>query len=156
MNNLKKTTQAQVLRLDDLEKIIHFEKSKLLNRIEDEFERELAGWQASWRKESLEHYLPLGWSFGLFSHTGELLGYFIAQPQLFVRGMMQTLWVERLSANGSEHSSTLIEIAYGLAREKHFQKILFHQEEDAVLPAIHFKTQSPKEQITEINTAKLM
>ncbi len=156
MNDLKKSTQAQVLRLIDLENILEFEKCKLAENVTDEFERELASWSASWRKEALEHYLPLGWSFALFGAQNDLRGYFLAQPQLFVKGLTQTLWVERLHAQSSEEAIQLAEIAYGIAREKHFQKVIFKQSEDVLLPTFHFRSQMSSRDSIEVLTSKLI
>lgn len=118
--------ETKVLRPDDMDLILAFERKRLIERFPDETERELESWNANWRQEALEHYLPLGWSFGVWS--GETLnGYFLAQPFLFFRGMTQTLWVEHLSFENQEICRQLLDLVYRCAREKHLQKVLIHQ-----------------------------
>lgn len=120
-------------QLSDLDEILHFENEKLKEQVHDEAERMLLSWHARWRKESLEHYLNLGWSFVLrdsaqassYSGEGKLLGYFLAQPFLFVEGMTQTLWVEYLSYQTLQNRDELVQLAYKLSRDKHFQKVIF-------------------------------
>ncbi len=145
----------QVLRPEDATVIVTFEQNRMFERIPDEFERELESWQSSWRQESLEHYLPQGWSFGYWSDTKILLGYFLAQPILFYRGMTQTLWVERVVGVDQQVTKSLMEVAAGIAREKHFQKVLFHQEDDISLPLEDFKIKKLEGQIYEMLTAKI-
>ena len=127
--------QARVLQPADLETIQQFEQKLLACRVSDEMEREMLSWHAPWRRESLEHYLPMGWCFGVF--TGELKGYFLAQPQLFTRGFTQALWVEHLGGEDNAVSEQLIDIAQRLCREKHFQ-MLYVQKNDGSL--LSFKT----------------
>ena len=112
---------VRILLPTDLEAILAFEKQKLTHI--DEMEREMAHWSARWRQESLEHYLPLGWSFGTFDQNDNLTGYALAQPYLFHRGLMQTLWIELLSADG-ERRELLIDTLYRWARDKHLQCII--------------------------------
>jgi hypothetical protein len=114
--------EARILQNSDLDSILQFEQELLKNTIEDQMEREMSSWHAPWRRESLEHYLPQGWSFGVFNQK-ELVGYFLAQPQLFVRGMTQSLWVEHLNAHALETRLELVDIARRLCREKHFQML---------------------------------
>ncbi|MCB0355553.1 MAG: hypothetical protein KDD40_01010, partial [Bdellovibrionales bacterium] len=56
----------KILTLGDVDTIVNFEKDILVNTIENDIERELHSWQAPWRVEALEHYLPLGWSFAVW------------------------------------------------------------------------------------------
>jgi hypothetical protein len=126
-------SQIRILQPEDLPKITDLEKRLLAEREPDETEREFASWHASWRKESLEYYLPLGWSFGVWIESAsgtELVGYYIAQPQLFTRGQTQTLWVEQLTATNDIIKDELKLIARRIAREKHFQKVIFNGEEE--------------------------
>lgn len=124
---------CRIVQLQDLDEILDFENRKLQDQIPDEMERTLHSWNARWRKESLEHYLNLGWSFlardkdkpSPFSGEGLLVGYFIAQPLLFVDGQTQSLWVEHLQYASLQARDELCEIAYKLCREKHFQKVFF-------------------------------
>jgi hypothetical protein len=147
--------QPRVLTPEDAPQIVEFEKLRLQQTIHDENERELMSWHASWRKESLEHYLPLGWSFGIWDETTtKLMGYYIAQPQLFLRGMTQTLWVERLTANTPQVGADLIELAYRICREKHFQKVLFFVHEDSDLSQSVFQLDRVTDNLMELKTAK--
>ncbi|MCB0391624.1 MAG: hypothetical protein KDD58_10040 [Bdellovibrionales bacterium] len=117
----------KVLRPRDIDHIINFEKDLLLQEIEDDTEREFAAWQAPWRVEALEHYLPLGWSFAAWEGDegdSPLLGYFLAQPFLFYKGMTQSLWLEHLQSRSENIKNELLDLAYRLCREKHFQQLL--------------------------------
>jgi hypothetical protein len=124
---------CRIVQLQDLDEILDFETKKLQEQIPDEMERTLASWNARWRKEALEHYLKLGWSFlardkdkpSAFSDEGLLVGYFIAQPLLFLDGQTQSLWVEHLAYGSLQARDELCELAYKLSREKHFQKVFF-------------------------------
>ena len=58
---------------------------------------------------------------------GELVGYFIAQPLLFFENQTQSLWVEHLQFNSLQVRDELCNLAYRLAREKHFQRVYFPQ-----------------------------
>jgi hypothetical protein len=124
---------CRIVQLQDLDEILDFENKKLQEQIPDEMERTLASWNVRWRKEALEHYLKLGWSFlareqdkpSSFSDEGLLVGYFIAQPLLFLDGQTQSLWVEHLQYGSLQARDELCELAYKLSREKHFQKVFF-------------------------------
>ena len=148
-------SQPKVLRLEDAPKIIELERNRPSFLQIEEFDREMQSWHASWRQESLNHYLPLGWSFGLWSDDEKTLeGYFLAQPQLFLRAMTQTLWVERLVAETPKASEELMDLAYRLCREKHFQKILFFLNEDAPLANSVFQLNQVSDTLMELKTAK--
>jgi hypothetical protein len=119
--------------MQDLQEILDFENRKLQELIPDEMERTLHSWNVRWRKESLEHYIPLGWSFlvrdretpSVDSDEGTLIGYFLAQPLLFLDGQTQSLWIEHLQPASLQARDELCELAYRLSREKHFQKVFF-------------------------------
>lgn len=113
--------EIRVLQLTDKDDIYQFEQKLIRCRVEDEIEREFAAWHAAWRAESLEHYLPLGWSFGIFDD--DLKGYFLGQPQLFTQGMTQTLWLEHIGYADESLKDELIDIARRICREKHFQML---------------------------------
>ena len=82
-------------------------------------------WSAPWRKESLEHYLKLGWSMARREpHTGKLMGYALAQPVLFFRGQTQTVWIEHVEAETPALVADLIDTLVRIAREKHMQRVL--------------------------------
>lgn len=115
----------QIIQLSDLDDIIQFEQKLLAEVVPDEMERTMHSWKAKWRKESLEHYLPMGWSFLAKDADSKVVGYFIAQPLLFFDGNTQTLWVEHIQSENPTIMNQLIEIAYKLSREKHFQRVLF-------------------------------
>ena len=124
---------CRVIQIQDLNEILEFENKKLIETIADEMERTLHSWNVRWRKESLEHYLALGWSFLVrdedkasnFSEEGLLVGYFLAQPLLFFDGQTQSLWVEHLQHASLQARDELCDLAYKLSREKHFQKVFF-------------------------------
>ena len=153
---------TRVIQKLDLDEIFHFEKAKLQETIADEADREIKSWNARWRKESLEFYFPIGWSFlardpsqpSTYSPEGLLVGYFLAQPLLFFDGQTQTLWVEHIQFSTLQARDELCELAYKLSREKHFQKVLF-PESQTVLNAIkNFKSQSWGPQVLSIQTTK--
>ena len=124
---------CRVIQIQDLPEILDFENRKLQGLIPDEMERTLHSWNARWRKEALEHYLALGWSFlardqekpSPHSDEGLLVGYFIAQPLLFLDGQTQSLWIEHLQYASLQARDELCELGYKLSREKHFQKVFF-------------------------------
>lgn len=134
------TLNTRIMHITDLDHIIKFEKQILSQTVTDEMEREIQSWNSRWRSESLNHYLPMGWSFVAFdkpnhkennsSHSTDenfdhLRGYFIAQPLLFFDGQTQSLWVEHFQCLDETAAQDLFELAYRLAREKHFQKVYF-------------------------------
>jgi hypothetical protein len=146
--------EIRVLRNEDVEPILAYESERLTRVEPDENERQFKAWHASWRRESLQHYLPLGWSFGIFNGA-KVSGYFLAQPQLFTRGLTQTLWVERIVADQSNTISELVDIAYKLSREKHLQRILFSVQDDTrdLAGAIQ-QLQPIHDNLFELKTAK--
>lgn len=119
--------------LDHKNEIFNFENSKLKELYPSEIEQSMARWDSRWREESLEHYLKVGWSFILRDRAwqtpecpeGALMGYFLAQPLLFLDGQTQSLWVEHLSFANLSARDRLCEFIYKLAREKHLQKVYF-------------------------------
>ncbi len=123
----------RIATLEDLNEIQEFEKKKQEESISDPVERDIQSWNAKWRKESLEHYLPTGWSFiardplikSQHSEEGQLVGYFLAQPMLFVDGQTQSLWVEYVAFSSLQSRDEICELAYRLSREKHFQRVYF-------------------------------
>lgn len=117
----------KVLRVDDLESILAYERKCLEQQIPEAVERELASWHAPWRREALEHFLPLGWSFAIWEkeYSG-LMGYVLAQPLLFFNGFTQSLWVERLGFSNEDVARQLVDVVGKTCKEKHFQKIIFN------------------------------
>jgi hypothetical protein len=88
--------------IENLQEILDFENGRLKEMYPSEIEQSMARWSSPWRQESLEHYLKTGWSFVLrnpelatvVQPLGPLIGYFLAQPLLFLDGQTQSLWVE--------------------------------------------------------------
>lgn len=113
----------RILLPADIECIQDFERTELAKKTQDEVEAELQSWSAPWRQEALEHYLPLGWSFGIFANQTELHGYFLAQPLLFFQGDTQALWIEHMSAKSPEDLEALEDLAIRWARDKHLQSV---------------------------------
>lgn len=147
---------TKILRPEDLEAIIQYELNLVQQKDGDPMELEMETWSALWRREALEQYLPLGWSFAVWSNgdAPKLLGYFIGQPFLFFRGMTQTLWVEHLNADSEEIKQHLVDVAYRTAREKHFQKVLFYNPEGYESHVQQLKSNAIEDKILEVKTAK--
>lgn len=124
---------TRIMTPDDVEEILDFENKKLVEVEPNENEREFIKWSSRWRKESLNHYSSLGWSFiardnelkSSLSTEGQLVGYFLAQPLLFLDGQTQSLWVEHVSFSTLQSRDQMVELAYKLSREKHFQRVYF-------------------------------
>ncbi len=114
----------RIAQLDDVEKVYDFEVTQNFQDDHDSFENKMLVWDSSYRKESLEHHFKLGWSFVAIDANEEIAGFFLGQPLLFVDKQTQTLWVEYVSAKSDDILTELIDIAYKLSREKHFQKVL--------------------------------
>ena len=143
------------MQAEDLPEIISFETKRLAEAGVQDEEVVFAQWQAPWREESLNHYLPLGWSFGVWKEEA-LQGYFLAQPLLFARGFTQTLWVEHLSALTPTSESELMDVAYKLAREKHFQKLLVNKKDSKEsLPKSSLSFNQISDEVFEVNTSKI-
>ncbi len=147
------TFDIRILQSSDLDAVLQFERSRLKG---DSLELDMTEWHAPWRKEALEHYLPQGWSFSLWLNN-ELKAYYIAQPQLFSRGLTQTLWIEHLSASTQAETDQLLELAYKLCREKHFQKLIIRRsEEEAHLSTgLPLKLEKHQDHLFEIKTSRM-
>jgi hypothetical protein len=115
----------RVIEAAEADQIIEFEQKRLVESTPNEMDRVMAGWHARWRKESLEHYLKMGWSFLAMDDNNQLIGYFLGQPLLFFDGQTQSLWVEHLQASSLQARDALTDLAYRLSREKHFQRVYF-------------------------------
>lgn len=143
----------QVLSLNNYDEVFAFAERNLEKAFPDEAERMFASWAVRWRKEALEHYLRLGWSF-IVRDQGQIVGFFLAQPFLFFRGQTQTLWVEHIEALDPEVREGLVDVAARVAREKHLQRVLFA---DADQYENELKKWSPSplnEPIAEVKTTK--
>ena len=114
--------EIKILTLNDLQDVLDFEKTQLQG---SDFEKEMSSWHARWRREALEHYLPLGWSF-VKRDAGQVVAYILCQPLLFFEGWTQSLWIEHVSAHDPQDGVEMIEIAYRWARDKHLQKVFFN------------------------------
>lgn len=120
------TLYCRVIQAEDLQEILDLENRKLQEQYPDEMERMIAGWNSKFRVEALNHYIPMGWSFlAKETETDRLVGYFIAQPLLFLDGQTQSLWVEHLQHTTLQARDELCELAYKLGREKHLQRVYF-------------------------------
>lgn len=144
-----------ILQAQDAAAVEQFEKARLQHM--DPFEAEMLSWNSPWRKESLEHYLPSGWCFGIWSDSTytQLKGYFLAQPLLFVDGLTQTFWIEHLKGESPKEIQDLILVAVRLAREKHFQRAIFRDNEFLHESLVQFQAQPLKSGLVEILTSKM-
>lgn len=145
--------EFQVLSLGDLEEVYAYAEERMKREIPDETDRRFRLWDVRWKREALEHYLKLGWSF-IARIDGRAVGFFLGQPFLFYRGQTQTLWVEHLEADTAQITDALSEVAVKIAREKHFQRVLFGQS-GSLRDALERWKPSPLENdIVEIRTTK--
>ena len=155
MSNLN-TYISKVASLEDLEEIHAWEQFKLKEKYSQDKDKErcqLLSWEAPWRKESLEYYFSLGWSFLLRSSSSsdsspsslsdsslssssskhqpkqkqKLVGYYLAQPLLFYRSRTQSLWVEYMQFKDSSVQKALCQLAIQSAKDKHLQEVLFYR-----------------------------
>ena len=111
--------ELQILSIVDLEQVYQF--ARVRGPKGDPF----AEWSAPWRKESLEHYLKIGWSMARRDpQTGRLLGYILAQPFLFMRKQTQTVWIEHVDAETPALVTELVDTIVRIGREKHMQRVM--------------------------------
>jgi len=143
----------QVLSPPDLDEVHAFADRALQARIPDETARVFESWSAKWRREALEHYLKLGWSF-IAREDGRVAGFFIAQPFLFFRGQTQTLWVEHIEASEAYVREALVEIAVRIAREKHLQRVIFADSDRLGSELGRWNPVPLKEPMAEVKTTK--
>lgn len=115
----------RVIQTSEIDEILEYEQRRLADLFPDEHDRMFQAWNSKWRKEALEHYLPMGWSFLARDTEGTLVGYFLGQPLLFFDGQTQSLWVEHLQSSSLQARDSLTDLAYRLSREKHFQRVYF-------------------------------
>lgn len=154
----------RIMQAEDVEEIYDYESRKLAEQIPDESDRMIHSWSVRWRKEALEHYSKLGWSFiarntdkkSTWSDEGELIGYFIAQPLLFVDGKTQSLWVEHVQFSSLQVRDELCELACKLSREKHFQKIFFQNDNTIMNSLTLFKPEPWDAKVISIKTTKAL
>lgn len=145
----------QVVAPAELEEILEFARARLSAKESDPTARQFAEWNAPWRREALEHYLNLGWSFTARKGTrGEVAGFFLGQPLLFVRGHTQTLWIEHLDALDQAALEGLADVAIRLSREKHLQRVLFAAAAGAAGALTRWKADRLDDSIMEVQTTK--
>lgn len=146
---------CRVILTEDLQDILDLENNKLQEAYPDEMERMIAGWNSRFRIEALNHYIPLGWSFLARDHESQkLVGYFIAQPLLFLQGQTQSLWVEHMQYVSSQARDELCELAYKLGREKHLQRVYFPQDNGVPNSIQTFKPESWNPDALVVKTTK--
>lgn len=124
--------EYRIAQATDLDLIYDFAEARLKLELPDDMERMIKIWSSRFRKEALEHYLKLGWSFLAYEknnsensqHSEKVLGFFLGQPLLFFEGQTQTLWIEEILGIDKNIESDLIEISYKLSKDKHFQKVI--------------------------------
>lgn len=122
--------KIRVLTIFEKDEITNFENS-IKNSLPPE-EQIFAKWNSSTRSEFLDHYLPLGWSMGIWDNKQNLKGFFLAQVILFYRSKMQSLHIEHISYLNEEVFNTLLDTAYKCAREKHLQDIVLTSDHDKI------------------------
>jgi hypothetical protein len=145
----------KVILPEDLQEILNLENKKMNELFPDEMERMIAGWNSKFRIEALNHYIPLGWSFlARELETDSLMGYFIAQPLLFVDGHTQSLWVEHIQYISLQARDELCELAYKLGREKHLQRVYFPQDNGISNSVTSFKPESWQPGALAVKTTK--
>lgn len=153
---------SRILQIQDLDSLLNYENKKLLETFPNEEERIFASWNSRWRKEALEHYLKMGWSF--IAHDGDLkseahpegqiMGYFLAQPLIFFEGQTQSLWIEHLSYSTLTARDELCTLAYKLSREKHFQRVLFPNNSSVMNSITSFKPELWNPLMVTVKTTK--
>lgn len=153
----------KVAQASDIDELLDYENRKLSETVTNPDDRAFEAWKAKWRREALEHYLNLGWSFvardhnqvSSYSKDGLLMGYFIAQPLLFFEGHTQSLWVEHLQYTSLQARDELCELAYKLSREKHLQKVFFPNSQLIANSVKQLKGENWSPQVLQIVTTKL-
>ena len=107
--------------------VFDYEKNQLGSDL-SEIQAEMKSWDQSWRKESLDHYSKLGWSF--VAQEGETIrGYVLAQPILYFNNWTQTLWVEYLKADDPKTAHELMDVVIRWSKSKHLQKVILNGEQ---------------------------
>ena len=112
----------KVLTIAEKDEITNFENSIRVHLSKEE--QIFANWNSSTRPEFLDHYLPLGWSMGIWDEKQSLKGFFLAKVILFFRGKMQSLHIEHMSYLNEDVFDALMDTAYKCAKEKHLQNLI--------------------------------
>lgn len=123
-------SEIRILLPTDKDALTTYAKGRLAARVSEPMEREMLSWNARWRGEALDHYLPQGWSFGFFGSDGETQGFILGQPFVFFRGHTQTLWIEHLEFDSPQIAAQLLDTAHRWARDKHLQCVLVENSVD--------------------------
>ena len=144
----------RIAQNSDIDAVFAYESKKTFRSELGEIENQILIWDSYFRKEALEHYFKLGWSFLGFNEAGELVGFFMGQPLLFFEKQTQSLWVEHISADNVEIYTELVDIAYRLSREKHFQKVLFSNNIKNVALTKEFPFKEWERSVTYLKTTK--
>lgn len=124
----------KVIQAIDIDELLNFDVKQLNLKYLDPEDLMFATWSSRARRESLEHYSKLGWSFKALNKNHEIQGFILAQPLLFLSGQTQSLWVEYLCSSSLQVQEFLLDLAYRLSREKHLQCVYFPQEHRTHLP----------------------
>lgn len=114
----------RIAQIDDVTSVYQFAEDKLRVEYPDDMELMMQVWNSCFRKEALEHYLKIGWSFVAYDDEQKIQGFFLGQPLLFFQSHTQTLWIEMLTGANFKIEAELAEIAIKLSRDKHLQKVV--------------------------------
>lgn len=144
----------RIAQLDDVEKVFNYESKKHYKEELDEIENQIIVWNSFFRKESLEHYFKTGWSFVAVDKDQNIAGFFMGQALLFLDKQTQSLWVEYISASDPAIYTELLDIAYRLSREKHFQKVLYSDVVQKSSLTKEFPFQKWERDVTYLKTTK--
>lgn len=113
---------------EHVDAVYDYEKTQLPMDMGD-IQKEMVSWDKPWRKESLEHYSKLGWSFIAFEGD-RIVGYVLGQTVLFFNNWTQTLWMEHLSFQNEEVGFQLADTIVRWAKTKHLQKVIVNRDSD--------------------------
>ena len=144
----------RIAQLEDVEAVFNYESKKQFDPNLNEIENQINIWNSNYRTEALNHYFKLGWSFLALNKKDEVMGFFMGQPLLFVDKQTQSLWVEFISAENDEVYTELLDIAYRLSREKHFQRVLFSKEIEAKKLTKDYQFKDLERSIVYLKTTK--
>jgi hypothetical protein len=149
------TFDCKLVQPEDVDSLLAFEEARYAEMYPDFEERMFHSWSSRSRKESLEHYSKLGWSFKVVStESNKIQGFILAQPLLFVAGNTQSLWVEHLSTVSMEVRDLLTEVIYKLSREKHLQGVYFPNRSGIQNSIAAFNPKPWSEEILFVSTVK--
>jgi hypothetical protein len=144
----------RIAELADVESVFAYESKKTNDPSVGEIENQILIWDSNFRKEALEHYFKMGWSFLALDEKNQVAGFFMGQPLLFVDKQTQSLWVEYISADSNDIFTELVDIAYRLSREKHFQRVLFSKDVQTGRLTKEFPFKDLERQISYLKTTK--